>query len=155
MTNERRKQTMQPCTIGGVARRAGVGVETVRFYERQGLITQPPRGASGYRRYPEETVARLRFIRRAKALGFSLREIRDVLSLRVDPMGRSGEVKARAHAKIADIEEKIRALLRIKETLVRLAAACDGCAPVRACPILDALEADEHTRGRPEEFGNT
>ena len=105
---------MQPCTIAGIARRAGVGVETVRFYERQGLIAQPPRGVSGYRRYPEETVARLRFIRRAKALGFSLREIRELLSLRVDPMGRSGEVKARAQAKIADIEEKIRALIQHK-----------------------------------------
>ena len=146
---------MQPCTIGSVARCAGVNVETVRFYERQGLITQPPRGASGYRRYPEDTVARLRFIRRAKALGFSLREIRELLSLRVDPTVRSGEVKARTHAKIADIEEKIRALLRIKETLVHLAAACDGCAPVRACPILDALEVDKQERDGPQEFGNT
>jgi MerR family transcriptional regulator, copper efflux regulator len=134
---------MQPFTIGSVARHAGVGVETVRFYERQGLITQPPRGASGYRQYPEETVARLRFIQRAKALGFSLREIRELLSLRVDPTVQSGEVKTRAQAKIADVEEKIRSLTRIKETLVRLSAACDGYAPVQACPILDALEADE------------
>jgi MerR family copper efflux transcriptional regulator len=133
----------QPFTIGSVARRAGVGVETVRFYERQGLITQPARGASGYRQYPEETVVRLRFIQRAKALGFSLREIRELLSLRIDPTGHSGAVKARAQAKIADIEEKIRTLRRMKETLARLSAACDGCAPVRACPILDALEADE------------
>jgi MerR family copper efflux transcriptional regulator len=146
---------MRPCTIGSVARRAGVGVETVRFYERQGLITQPPRGASSYRHYPEETVARLRFIQRAKALGFSLRDIRELLSLRVDPTRHSGDVKARAQAKIVDIEEKIRALMRIKETLARLSAVCDGCAPVQACPILKALEADEPDRSRSEEFGKT
>ena len=108
---------MRPCTIGSVARRAGVGVETVRFYERQGLITQPPRGASSYRHYPEETVARLRFIQRAKALGFSLRDIRELLSLRVDLTGHSREVKARAQAKIADIEEKIRRSCRSKRPL--------------------------------------
>lgn len=134
---------MQPFTIGSVASRAGVGVETVRFYERQGLIPQPPRRESGYRQYSEETVARLRFIQRAKALGFSLREIRELLSLRVDPTAHSGEVKARAQAKIADVEEKIRTLTRIKEILARLSAACDGCAPMRACPILDTLETDE------------
>jgi MerR family mercuric resistance operon transcriptional regulator len=146
---------MQPFTIGRVAHQAGVGVETVRLYERQGLITQPPRGASGYRHYPEETVARLRCIQRAKALGFSLREIRELLSLRVDPTGHSGAVKARAQAKIAAMEENIRTLRRIKESLACLAAACDGCAPVRACPILDALAAEEHERHRPEESSNT
>jgi Cu(I)-responsive transcriptional regulator len=138
---------MQTYTIGSVARCAGVGVETVRFYEKQGLITQPLRGTSGYRQYPEETISRLRFIQRAKALGFSLREIRELLSLRVDPTMRSGEVKVRAQAKIANIEEKIRTLVRMKETLVRLTDACDGCASVRACPILDALDASEQEPG--------
>jgi MerR family transcriptional regulator, copper efflux regulator len=142
---------MQACTIGKVAHRAGVGVETVRFYERQGLITQPHRGTSGYRQYPEETILRIRFIRRVKTLGFSLREIRVLLSLRVDSTARSGAVKARVYAKIADIEEKIRTLMRIKETLARISAACDGCAPVGACPILDALEADVPECGRPAE----
>lgn len=140
---------MQTFTIGKIARRAGVGVETVRFYERQGLIAVPTRGASGYRQYPEDTVSCLRFIRRAKALGFALREIRELLALRVDPIGSSSEVKARAQAKIAVIEEKISTLRRMQETLVHLATACDGCAPVRACPILDALEAhDEQEHGR-------
>src|SRR5262245_6256882 len=132
---------MQALTIGKVARRAEVGVETVRFYERQGLIAAPPRGTSGYRLYPEETVAHLSFIRRAKALGFSLRKIHELLALRVESEGRSAEVKARAQAKITAIEEKLRTLQRMKEILVRLTTACDGCGPVSACPILEALEA--------------
>ena len=132
---------MQALTIGKVARRAEVGVETVRFYERQGLIAAPQRGTSGYRLYPEETVARLCFIRRAKALGFSLREIHELLALRVDSEGSSAEVKARAQAKITAIEEKLRTLQRMKEILVRLTTACDGCVPVSACPILEALKA--------------
>ena len=131
---------MQALTIGKVARRAKVGVETVRFYERQGLIAEPHRGRSGYRLYPEEAVARIRFIRRAKELGFSLREIRELLALRVNPEVSSVEVKTRAQVKITAINEKIRTLQRMKETLVRLTSACDGCAPVSACPILEALE---------------
>jgi Cu(I)-responsive transcriptional regulator len=134
---------MQTFTIGQVARRAGVGVATVRFYERQGLIAAPARGPSGYRQYAEETVCRLSFIRRAKALGFSLREIRGLLALRVDPTMHSGEVKARAQAKIIAIEEKIRTLMRMKAALVRLTTVCDGYASVRDCPILEALQAPE------------
>ena len=137
---------MQTLTIGKVARRAGVGVETVRFYEREGLITAPRRGVSGYRQYPEETVARIRFVRRAKALGFSLREVRELLSLRVDSERSSAEVKARAQAKIADIEQKIRTLRRMKKKLIELTDACDGCGPMSDCPILDALEAHEADR---------
>ncbi len=95
---------MQILTIGKVARRAGVGVETIRFYEREGLITAPSRGVSGYRRYPEETVSRIRFVRRAKALGFSLREVRELLSLRVDPERSSAEVKAHAQSPCHPLE---------------------------------------------------
>lgn len=141
---------MQTFTIGKVARQAGVGVETVRFYEREGLIPGPLRGASGYRQYPEATASRIRFIRRAKSLGFSLREIRELLSLRVDPAGSSAEVKAHAQAKIADIEQKIRALRRMQKTLVDLTDACDGCGPVSDCPILDALDA--RNVGRDEQL---
>src|SRR5919199_5139981 len=96
--------TMAALTIGQIARRAGVGVETVRFYERQGLLEEPARKESGYRQYPEDVVARLRFIKRAKELGFSLKEIKELLALRVDPATTCAEVKARAQAKVADIE---------------------------------------------------
>src|ERR671918_2137551 len=93
-------------TIGQVAKHAGVGVETVRFYERQGLLDAPPRRASGYRQYSQDVIRRIQFIKRAKDLGFALREIRELLSLRVDPNTPCDEVKHRAEAKIADIDTK-------------------------------------------------
>ncbi len=131
---------MEPMTIGKLARRAGVGVETVRFYEREGLIARPPGGRPGYRQYPEETVRRILFIRRAKKLGFSLREIRELLALRIDSAATCEDVRRRAEAKIADIEEKIVTLGGMKKALKNLAAACSGEGPVSECPILEALE---------------
>ena len=131
---------MGSLTIGKVARSAGVGVETVRFYEREGLIEEPPRRESGYRQYPEATVSRIRFIRRAKELGFSLKEIKELLSLRASPRSRCADVRRRAEAKIADIEQKVQTLQRMKKALVELTAACRGRAPVTDCPILAALE---------------
>jgi len=133
---------MKPLTIGKVAQKAGVGVETVRFYERQGLLEEPDRKESGYRQYQEDVVARLRFIKRAKELGFSLKEIKELLALRVDPATTCREVKERAQAKIADIDGKIRSLLRMKEALVELTRVCRGRGPTSECPILDALEKE-------------
>ena len=136
---------MEPSTmtIGKVARLADVGVETVRFYERQGLIAEPPRRASGYRQYPPEAVARIRFIRRAKELGFSLNEIKELLSLRFDPGTTCADVRDRAEAKITDIEEKIATLERMREALADLTAACDGRGGVSECPILEAVDERE------------
>jgi MerR family mercuric resistance operon transcriptional regulator len=133
---------MKPLTIGMVAQRAGVGIETVRFYERQGLLEEPARMASGYRLYPQDVVARLRFIKRAKELGFSLKEIKELLDLRVDPTTTCAEIREKAAAKIADIEQKLQALRRIKKALTRLTAVCRGRGPTSECPILEAL-ADE------------
>ncbi len=133
---------MKPLTIGQVARHAGVSSETVRFYERQGLLEEPARKESGYRQYPEDVVARLRSIKQAKELGFSLKEIKELLALRVDPDMACAEVRNRAEAKFADIEEKIQALLRIKKALVKLTKACSGHGPTSECPILDALDKD-------------
>ena len=135
---------MNALTIGQVARQAGVGVETVRFYERQGLLEQPARKASGYRQYAGDAVARLRFIRRGKELGFSLKEIGELLALRVGPDASVAEVKRRAEAKIADIEGKIRDLQRTRDALRKLAEACPGHGTLDECPILEALE---QTRG--------
>lgn len=134
---------MKPLTIGQVAGQAGVDVETVRYYEREGLIEEPARRASGYRQYGEEVVDRLRFIREAKELGFTLNEIKDLLSLKLDPSSSCAEVKGRAEAKIADIEEKIRTLQRMKRALGKLTKACSGDGPTSECPILDALEPKE------------
>ena len=132
---------METLKIGQLARRGGVGVETVRFYERRGLIDEPPRRASGYRQYAPETVTRLRFIRRAKELGFSLGEIKELLDLRVSEKTPGAEVKRTALAKIADLEAKIATLERMKRALQEITAACSGKGPAGSCPILDALES--------------
>lgn len=134
---------MKALTIGQIARRAGVGIETVRFYERQGLLDEPPRGDSGYRQYEEAVIDQLRFIRRAKELGFTLKEIKELLDLRVDSATPCGEVKKRAEAKIVDIESKIRTLQRMKRSLVKLTKACSGEGRTAECSILDALEHNE------------
>jgi MerR family mercuric resistance operon transcriptional regulator len=134
---------MKPLTIGQVARRAEVGVETVRFYERQGLLEEPARKESGYRQYTEDVVARLRFIRRAKELGFTLKEIAELLALRLDPDTSCAEVKGRAKAKIDDIDAKIRDLQRMRQALGKLVASCRGRGPISACPILDALDNEK------------
>jgi Hg(II)-responsive transcriptional regulator len=131
---------MDSLTIGKVAKRAGVGVETLRFYQRKGLIDKPPRRDSGYRQYPADTVNRVRFIKSAKELGFSLREIRELMALSIAPRANCTPVKKRAEAKIGDIEEKICALQRMKQSLQKLVAACSGKGSVSTCPILEALE---------------
>jgi len=132
---------LQTLTIGQVARRAGLGVQTIRYYEREGLLPKPARRPSGYREYPEGVVRRLLFIRRAKELGFSLREIRELLALRVDPGCTCGEVKTRALAKVTDVERKIAALRRIRGALLDLADACPGGEATGDCPILEALDS--------------
>ena len=134
---------MQTLTIGQLAKQAGVGVETVRFYERKALLDGPPRTASGYRQYSQDVVRRIRFIKLAKELGFSLKEVAELLSLRVDPETTCAEVKAQAEDKIADIDAKLQDLQRMKETLVRLVTTCSGRGPISQCPILDALEPHE------------
>src|SRR5258708_17198173 len=108
---------MSTLTSGQVAKEAGVGVEPLRYYEREGLLKEQPGRASGYRQYPEDAVKRIQFIKRAQELGFSLKEITELLALRVDPTTSSGEVKRRAEAKLADIQSKVEELLRMKRAL--------------------------------------
>ena len=127
-------------TIGSIARRAGVGVETIRFYERRGLIARPPRpAAGGYRQYPDEAVARVRFIRQAQALGFSLAEIDELLGLRA---ADSDCAEARAAAKLDEVERKMAGLSRIRAALRDLVAACPGEGALDGCAILSALDAE-------------
>lgn len=134
---------MQPLTIGHLAKETGVNLETVRYYERRGLLPKPPRSASGYRLFPAEAARRLRFIRRAQELGFSLREIRELLALRVSPRANSAEIRARAEAKIGDIETKIRTLESMKKTLRKLTKSCAGCGSTAECPILESLDKED------------
>ena len=120
-----------------------MGVETIRFYEREGLIGTPPRRPSGYRQYPPDIVRRIRFIQRAKELGFSLREIADLLSLRVRRGRTCEDVRARARAKIDDIDNRIAALRGMRAALLRLSEACVGRGAVSECPILEALDPED------------
>jgi Cu(I)-responsive transcriptional regulator len=131
-------------TIGDAARLAGVSVETIRFYEREGLIVQPGRQEGHFRRYPSDTVVRLQFIRRAKDLGFSLEEIRELLQLGEDPETACADVRARAEEKIRAIDEKLTGLTLMREALLRLTAACRD-APTGRCPILEALSGERWT----------
>ncbi len=148
---------MTAMTIGRAAREAGVGVETIRFYERKGLIEQPwrPRDA-GFRVYPEETVQRVRFIRQAQEIGFSLSEIDELLSLRADPSAGSSDVRERAIAKRNEVEHKIAHLERIHAALEELISACPGKGALRECSIMEALisaSTGEVDGGRPNKKG--
>ncbi len=127
-------------TTGQVAKHAKVNVETIRYYERRGLIPEPPRRESGYRQYSTKTVDRIRFIKHAQELGFSLKEIQELLSLRLDPSTPAIEVRKKTEAKVRDIEEKIDALQKIKHSLLHLIGQCDGHGTVDDCPIIEALE---------------
>lgn len=144
---------MKAMTIGKAARAAGVGVETVRFYERRKLIVRPSKPPDGgFRHYPLETVERVRFIRQAQGLGFSLREIEELLSLRADPATDCGQVRERAVVKLEDVQRKIGELERFRRALEELIAACPGSGALRACSIMEALAAGAagmRTRGRP------
>ena len=131
---------MDTLTIGEVAKQVGIGVETVRYYEREGLIEKPSRRPSGYRQYTLESVRRLQFIRHAKELGFSLKDIAELLALRVDPSTTCADIKSRAVAKIADIENRIQELRRMKRALSRVADRCKGKGPTSKCPILEELD---------------
>lgn len=125
---------MTGTTISRAARNAGVGVETIRFYERRGLIDRPPKpSAGGYRRYPDETVERIRFIRQAQELG-------ELLSLRADPDTDCALVRARAEEKLDEFHRKLVKLEQIRTALKRLIAACPGEGAVHACSIIEALE---------------
>ena len=128
----------RPLTIGRLARAAGVNVETIRYYQREGLLAEPEKPPQGYRVYPWETVARLHFIRRAKQLGFTLREIRDLLSL---DEGHCREVRQLAREKAAEIESRIRDLDSMLKALHSLLERCDSSGQAEGrCGLLDALK---------------
>jgi Zn(II)-responsive transcriptional regulator len=139
MTEKKRAAPL--LTIGELARACGTSPDTIRYYERERLLPRPLRAPSRFRLYDPPAVARLRFIRQAKALGFSLGEIRELLALRVDRTKTCADVRTRARAKMADIDARIDDLARMKAALDRLSASCAGGRPTSECPILDALEA--------------
>ena len=134
---------METMTTGELADGAGVHVQTVRYYERRGLLREPPRTSSGYRQYGPEDLRRLRFIKRAQALGFQLAEIEELLSLRVDEDGGCQEVQERAEGAIERIRTRMNQLERMRRALSKLVEACGRSEPTAECPILEALEGDD------------
>lgn len=134
---------MENLTIGELARTVGVAAETLRYYERRGLVAPSRRSASGYRLYDGEARERLRFIRRAQALGFSLDEVAELLAISDNPEADAGEVKALTERRMADIEARLQDLERLRDGLRALAERCPGHGPTEECPILGALTADD------------
>ena len=126
--------------IGQVADATGITVEAIRYYEREGLLLPADRTSTGYRKYRPEAVRRLKFVKSAQALGFSLREIRELLELRVNPDADCGDVKAIALAKIAEIDAKIEELAKLRDALKVVTDACSGSGPTGRCVILEAMD---------------
>ena len=133
---------MEKITISKLAKKTEVNIQTVRYYERRGLIPEPQRTESGYRQYSYDTILRIRFIKRAQKLGFSLKEISELLSLRVDKNTTCGDFKNIAEVKISEVEKKIRSLNGIKKALTKLVALCSGEGPTSECPIVETLDTD-------------
>ena len=134
--------SMSTLTRGQLARLCEVGAEAIRFYERQGLLPPPARSASGYRRYTQDAVDRVNFIRRAKQLGFNLKEVRELLELQDDPHRDRSDVKAITESKLAEVIGKIRDLENMRIVLDGLVAECSGSGPIAGCPIIHALARD-------------
>lgn len=135
-------ETSNQLTIGRMAEQAGVGIDTVRFYERRGLLPEPRRTAAGYRLYGEDSINRIRFVRRAKRLGFTLDEIENLLKLQ-DQGGRKSEVKEITTRKLQQIDAKIADLSRMRTVLETLATECSGRGNVSSCPIIEAISGED------------
>ncbi len=133
---------MSGMKIGEAAREAGVNLDTIRYYERRGLLPEPPRRPSGYRVFDDDTVRRVRFIKRAQELGFTLNEIRDLMDLRLAPEASCCDVRDKATGKLESIDAKIQQLRSMRKALEGLIMACSGRGSVEECPILASL-ADE------------
>lgn len=127
--------------IGEVASRSGVNLQTIRYYERERLLPEPPRLASGYRMFPADAVRRVLFIKRAQELGFSLAEIRELLSIRIDAHKECVDVKNLAQEKIRDLDGRIQTLEAMRKILVGLSQSCPGSGPSSHCPILGSIAA--------------
>ena len=131
---------METFTIGQLAKEANVNLETIRFYERRGLLPEPPRNKSGHRQYSIKDLRRTEFIKRTQSLGFSLQEISDLLSLRTKSGKTCRDVKQRVKAKLINIQEKIETLQKMREVLLRLETNCPEKGPLNECPILETLD---------------
>jgi MerR family transcriptional regulator, copper efflux regulator len=135
--------TNGPMTVGAVAKRAGINVDTIRYYERRGLLAKPDRNLAGYRTFAEATVQRLCFIKRAQKLGFTLNEIQQLITLRVTPGTRCSAARRQAEMKLADFERRIRSLQEMHKALLELVSACAADRPADECSFLANLHSEE------------
>lgn len=126
--------------IGEVAAAAAVNVQTLRFYEKRGLLEKPSRLGSGYRSYLPETVSIVRFIKQSQEIGYTLEEIKQLLILRKRPSGNADEVRALAQARLRDVEDKILLLQQRREELIRILDSCNCGGDEARCPVLDSLD---------------
>lgn len=128
---------MKNLTIGKVAKLTGIGIETIRFYERNGILLKPDRLPSGYRVYTSDAINRIMFIKEAKALGFTLEEIKELLNINEEPGADCGTIKKKALMKVEDVDKKIANLVKIKDSLIELAKQCKGKgSPLSECSFL-------------------
>ncbi len=130
---------MDKLSIGELAKQANVNIETIRYYERRGLIAEPPRNKSGHRQYSTEAVRRTDFIKKCQTLGFSLKEIEEILELRITADSTCADMKSRVTEKLIDVNKKISELVQIRNALSRLLKNCTGKGPIGKCPILEEL----------------
>jgi MerR family transcriptional regulator, copper efflux regulator len=140
-------------TIGALAKETGLGIETLRFYEREGLIPEPPRTSSGYRAYEQDAVSRINFIRGAQGLGFTLKEVRELIALQMDTGADCGRVRHTAAAKLSNVEQKIADLTRMRDELSRLIESCSASGTVADCRIMECLAAHDSSCGDPDQRG--
>jgi MerR family transcriptional regulator, copper efflux regulator len=132
---------MEGLTIGGLAKQAGVNTETIRYYERQDLLPKRAPSLSGHRSFPPEAVERIGFIKQAQELGFSLKEIKELLDLRSAPGSTGSDVRQKVESKISEVRGKIKALQNLNKELAQLKEACDGASTIDDCPILKILNS--------------
>ena len=135
---------MKAMKIGEIAKRSGIGIETIRYYEREGLLQEPERRPSGYRLYDESTVERLEYIGRAKALGFTLGEIRELLELSFAAHADCDHIRERAAAKLGEIESKIRSLQKMRRSLARILAQCKAEDSPEDCPLVHDIKLNRN-----------
>lgn len=133
---------MDTLSIGQLANQSGIHLETIRYYEREGLMPSPPRKSSGHRAYPTSAARQLRFIKRAQELGFTLAEIRELLALKVEPEQLCTDVVRQVESKIVDIDARIKHLQAMKRVLGQLKDSCSGNCAVAGCPILESFETE-------------
>lgn len=137
---------METLRIGELAKESNVHIETLRFYERKGLLRAAKRTEKGYRLYGRDDISRVLFIKEAQKLGFSLKEVTELLQLKLDRTSQCADVESRAKGKIEEIDHKIKSLKKMRSILLTLANACQGAVPTSECPILKAFDDPDFRR---------